>query len=362
MKKLVIILVLAGLAVGGGWYFLGSRSQGRITVLKTAVAEQGSVSRMLEATGIVKAQVGAQLKIGARATGTLTHVPVKVGDRVTRGQLLAEVDSREIRAKIAEARAQLRLAQAKAEYTEKNLPRQKTLVRKKLESQDTLDKAIQDALVARREVDAAQARLSTLMVQLSYYRIVSPIDGVVSQVTAQEGETIVSGLNVSNLVTVLDPTLLEMWIYVDETDVGQVREGQPVEFTVDAFRDRVFKGKVDTVYPEPEIRDNIVYYRALVRVSREQAEWLRPEMTTQCKIVVETRDNVLTVPNTALKWVAGQQVCYVVDSPDREPREVRPELGLAGLDRTQVTGGLKAGDVVATQLVLPGRKMGQKGL
>ena len=241
----------------------------------------------MEATGIIKAQVGAQVKIGAQATGVLESVPVKVGDRVKKGDLVAQIDARELRSRIAEARANLQLSQAKLAYMEKNLPRQQTLVQKKLSAQDSLDTALQDAEVARHTVTSSRAKLRTLEVQLSYTRIYSPIDGVVSQVAAQEGETIVSGLSVSNLITVLDPTKLEMWIYVDETDVGRVRQGLPVRYTVDSYRDRVFEGAVSRIYPEPEVRDNIVYYQTLVTVSEEQALALRPEMTTQCKIIVE---------------------------------------------------------------------------
>jgi HlyD family secretion protein len=252
------------------------------------------------------------------------------------------------------------LEQAKLSYLQKNLPRQRTLVKQKLAAQDTLDLAMQDTEMAAHSVASARAKLQTLNVQLSYTEIHSPIDGVVSQVAAQEGETIVSGLSVSNLITVLDPSRLEMWIYIDETDVGRVSTGLPVRYTVDAYRDRVFEGTVDRIYPEPEIRDNIVYYRALVRVSREQADALRPEMTTQCKVIVETKKDVLAIPNSALKWVANRQVVFVVADPEKEPRETTPELGLVGLEMSEVLSGLEEGQVVATQLVLPGSKVKKK--
>jgi HlyD family secretion protein len=362
MKKLIFILIAALLTGGGVWYFTAGQSKDEIKVLKTAEVTRGSVSKVLEATGIVKAQVGAQVKIGAQATGVLESVPVKVGDHVKKGDLIAKIDARELRARIAEARANLDLALAKLDYMEKNLPRKRTLVRKRLEAQDSLDVATQDAEMARFSADAARAKLRTLEVQLSYTNIYSPIDGVVSQVAAQEGETIVSGLSVSNLITVLNPERLEMWIYVDETDVGRVEPGLPVRYTVDAYRDKVFEGVVDRIYPEPEIRDNIVYYRTLVKVTRDQADFLRPEMTTQCKIVVQTKDDVLTVPNNALKWVKDRQVCFRVTDPEKQPEEISPELGLVGLERSEVLAGLSEGDVVATQLVLPGAKVGKKGL
>ena len=212
---------------------------------------------------------------------------------------------------------------------------------------------------AEATVAKAEATVHALETQISYTRIVSPLTGTVSLVAAQEGETIVAGLQVANLITVLDPSRLEMWIYVDETDIGQVRTGLPVEYTVDAYPDEVFNGSIATVYPEPEIRDNIVYYRALVTISPEQARLLRPEMTTQVKIITARKDNILVLPNAALKWVDGSQTVFVVRE-DQTVQEVSPELGLTGVDTSEIVSGIDKGARVATQIVLPG-KQGRAG-
>jgi RND family efflux transporter MFP subunit len=357
-KKLLIYALGALLLAGGGWYFVKkNRAATQTKVLATAHVERDTVSRVLEATGIIKAQVGASVKIGARATGAISRVYVRVGDQVKKGQVVAEIDARELQAQREEAAARVKLAEAKAHFTGLTVPRYETLTKQGLQAQSILDETLQNHKVAKAEAAAAKAAVGTLDVRISYTKIVSPIDGVVSQVTAQEGETIVAGLQVANLVTVLDPTRLEMWIYVDETDVGRVKQGLPVEFRVDSQPDRTFSGAVDRVYPEPEIRDNIVYYKALVTVDREQALSLRPEMTTQCSIVVDTRQNVLAVPNQALKWVAGKQTVFVVDKAQPDGvRRVEPKLGLPGLEKSEVLEGLAEGDEVATQIVLPGQE------
>lgn len=360
-KKALIGGVLAVLILGGVFLFL-QRGSEPVRIITVDRVQVGSVRNVLQATGIVKAQVGSLIKIGARATGILEKVFVKVGDSVKKGDLVAVVDDRELQAKLAEAEARLQLALARQAYAAKTLPRKQQLFKKRLDSQDSLDQAVQNSRVAEFEVAAARASLETLRVQSSYYKVYSPMDGVVSQVAAQEGETIVSGLNVSNLVTVLDPMRLEMWIYVDETDIGRVHVGLPVEFTVDAHMDKAFQGRIDRVYPEPEIRDNIVYYRALVSINEEQAQSLRPEMTTQCMVVVETREKVLCIPNAALKWVAGRQVVFVGEEGEKSPKEVLPQLGLQGFERSEVLSGLAEGDSIAVQLVIPGRKLGEKGL
>lgn len=370
-------------------------------VLATAEVKMGDVRKVLQATGIVKAQVGAIVRIGARATGTIKEMRVRVGDTVTAGQTIALIDDRELQAqrdqaeatlekskaeklrvddvyprRIAEADAQLKLAEAQHDYAKANAARQTQLLRQNLVSRDTQEAAQREELVtantvrarratldlnktefvkekvkAEKAVEEADAALATIDTRITYTKIVTPINGVVSQVTTQQGETVVAGLQVANLITVLDPSRLEMWIYVDETDVGQVKPDMPVEFRVDAYPDTVFKGDVDTIYPQPEIRDNIVYYQALVRLSPEEATKLRPEMTTQCQIVVRGKDGVLVIPNSALKWVDNQQAVFLVENG--KAVRVQPELGLAGLHETEVLSGLTQGQLVATQILLP---------
>lgn len=401
MKKIFIpaLVVTIVAAVVIFWRVKGGEAP--IQVLETAVVDRGSVRQVLEQTGIVKAQVGAIVKIGARATGTIEQMLVRVGDEVSQGQLVARIDSREIRSQVAEARARLQtdeaelqrvrrvgplrieearselaLTQAQANYLQNNSRRIRQLAKEGVVSRDELENALQEAEVetrrqaarqaalerARREyeedlhqaelaVKASKANLNALQVRLSYTTIHSPIDGVVSQVTAQEGETIVAGLQVANLITVLDTSRLEMWIYVDETDIGQVKPGQAAEFRVDAYPDKVFRGTIKTVYPEPEIRDNIVYYKALVAIPKRQAAWLRPEMTTQVQIVTAEKNSALRLPNAALKWIDGRQVVFQVQ-PDGTVLERMPKLGLTGLLESEVLEGLQEGDRVATQVVL----------
>lgn len=352
MKKFLVIVLLLALAGGGGYWWLQRDGEQQVKILAAEAVSRGSVRQVLEQTGIIKAQVGAMVKIGARSTGTLEKMLVRVGETVERGQLVARIDSRELRAQQAEARAQLATAQAQAAFSRGNDQRRQTLFAEKVVSREEMEQARQQAEVDAARVKAAEASLRSIDVRISYTEVYSPLSGVVSQVTAQEGETIVAGLQVANLVTVLDPERLEMWVYVDETDVGQVEPGQPVEFRVDAYPGRVFTSQVRTIYPQPEIRDNIVYYQALVDVGPEQASALRPEMTTQVQIVVAEKSDVLTLPNSALKWVDGRQVVFVKE-PGGGVRQLMPKLGLAGVSHSEIIEGLSEGDEVATQVVLP---------
>jgi len=404
VRKKIIIAILLFAASALALFWTTHRGTGKIEILKTVRVERGEVRNQLEATGIIKAQVGAIVKIGAQATGRITRMNVRVGDPVKQGDLIAAIDDRELKASEAEAEARLDRARADLSRTKTTAPlliteaeaemeaaaaqlnyavlsfeRQRQLAEADLVAKDALDDARQNAAVkksalrakvsalerirsetaedqrkAAKSLAQERAALDSIRTKLSYTRIISPLTGVVSQVAAQEGETVVTGLEVANLITVLAPTRLEMWIYVDETDIGRVIPGLPVDFQVDAYPGDVFSGSIDQIYPEPEIRDNIVYYQALVRLEKEQALRLRPEMTTQCQVIVEIKKDVLALPNAALKWVDGQQVVFVSD--DSGVRKVSPELGLSGVTHSEVLSGLSAGDAVATQLVLPGQK------
>lgn len=374
---------------------------GEPRVVATAEVSRGDVRKMIEATGVVKAQVGGLVRIGARATGTIKEMRVRVGNPVKAGEVIALIDDQELLdqlgqahatlekataekqriedvypCKIAEAEAQLKLAEAQWNYARNNATRLALLYKQNFISKDSFEVAEREELVtgstvraamatlelnrsefpreqekADKAVEESAAALQALEIRISYTEIISPIDGVVSQVGMQQGETVVAGLQVANLITVLDPARLEMWIYMDETDVGQVKVGTSVEFTMDAYPDTVFRGEVDTVRPQPEIRDSIVYYQALVRLDPRDAATLRPEMTTQCRIVAQEKHRVLVIPNSAIKWVDNQQAVFRVENG--KPEWVSPELGLAGQNTTEVISGLKEGQIVATQIVLP---------
>lgn len=389
MKKIIVFLVLAALLGASGYlgYTKLFRKEG-ITVLESAPVKLGSIRGVLVETGIIKPQVGALVKIGARATGTIVEMKVKIGDRVAQGEIIALIDDREIqkeierlRAALASARANLsqveltypeRIKEARANfnYARVNYNREKELLQYEYTTRDAVDKALSDLQatqanlkrlqeeyhtqlsMARANVAEIEAGLQRQQVNLSYTRIVAPIDGVVTEVTAQEGETIVTGLQVANLVTVLDPSRLEMWIYVDETDVGRVAMGQQVEYYVDTYPDKTFHGTIDKIYPQPEIKDNIVYYLAISKVPEAEALFLKPEMTTHVRIIYKQVNNALTAPNAAVKFEQGRQVAYKVLGPDQVVK-VELQIGIRGEDDTQIIAGVEEGDVLATRLIIP---------
>jgi multidrug efflux pump subunit AcrA (membrane-fusion protein) len=389
---LIAILIVGGIA---GYKKLYPKPQTQ--VLETGRVEKGNVRGVLVETGIIKSQVGAVVKIGARATGRLDKMLVKVGDRVKAGQFIAQIDDREVLKAIDQQKAALRVAQntlAQVEMTypqkiaeaEANLnyariarDRQQELIKKEYTTRDSLDRAenqlqaaqavltrlreefVSQESISKSTIQEIMAQLRQQEIRLSYTRIYSPLAGIVSDVTAQEGETVVAGLQVANLVTVLDPTRLEMWVYIDETDIGRAKKEQKVEYTVDTYPNRTFVGTIERINPQPVVKDNIVYYLATVKVSTEDASFLRPEMTTHAKIIMTEKVDVLTVPNAAIKFEKGRQIAYVATKGAQSVKKVELKLGVRGEERTEVLSGVSEGTELATKLVLPVASASQNG-
>jgi RND family efflux transporter MFP subunit len=359
MKKKVLIGAVAlciAIAVAAFFIFRGKgadRESGEIFTVK-----KGNVTSFTEQTGILKAQVGAIVKVGTRATGTLVALKYQIGDLVKKGELIARIDDRETVANIQNAEAQVEEAkrdvdvkEAAFAYSKVNYEREQRLLEKEYTTRDSVDKAKRDLDVAVASLELARARvlqarerLNTYRINLSYTKIYAPISGYVSAVTTQQGETVVSGLAATSLITIIDPTKLEMWIYVDETDVGRVKPGLKVEYWVDAFRDKRFHGAINLLYPQPEIRDNIVYYLAIVKIDPDDAVLLKPEMTTHVRIIIEQKKDVLVVPNNAVRFENGKSVVYIKGLKKDEPRAVT--AGIRDDRFTEILSGLQEGDKI----------------
>ncbi len=387
MKKTIIVIIVVVLLIGGIFLYK-NLTKPKTEVLETAKVVKGSIRGVLVETGIIKPQVGALVKIGARATGTIMKMNVKIGDHVNNGQLIALIDDREILKSIEQSKASLiaaqntlsqveltypdRIQEAKAnfDYAKVSYEREVSLLKNEYTTQDAVDKAksqieateanlrrLQNEyktqlIISKATIEDITAQLQQQETRLTYTRIYSPIDGIVSDVTAQEGETIVAGLQVANLVTVLNPSLLEMWIYIDETDIGKVELGQQVEYYVDTFPDKTFQGSIAKIYPQPVVKENIVYYLAIVKVPKADTQFLKPEMTTHVKIIFAEQNDITIAPNAAIKFEKGKQVAYKVTG-ENKVEKVDIKIGLRGEDNTEILSGAREGDILATKLILP---------
>lgn len=341
-----IVLLTVGLAVG--WLFpRGTGALGAPAPAvnpETALVDRRDIGATVLATGVIRPKVGAQVAVGSRASGVLEKLHVTVGDRVTAGQLLAELDRVAYAMEVERADASLRDAAAERIYAEVEHARVRQLADRSAASAAELSAA--DRLVATtraREREAA-ANLEAARVQLGYTSIRAPIDGVIASVSTQEGETVAASFAAPTFLTIVDLDRLEVWAYVDETDIGRIEVGQQARFTVDTYPDETFHGRVTAVRPTAELRDNVVNYVTVIEIEHREGTVLRPEMTATMDIVLNGRTDALSVPNSALRRDASGTFVLVPAAGSLERREVR--VGFRGSEYSELLAGVATGDLV----------------
>ncbi len=211
-----------------------------------------------------------------------------------------------------------------------------------------------DLRVASSQVAEAEAAVESAQINLSYATIRAPITGVVGSISTQEGETVAASLNAPTFITLIDLERLQVDDFVDETDIGLVRVGQEAHFTVDAYPDIVFKGKVVAIYPMATIQENVVYYDVIIRINKPVRAVLRPEMTANVRIIVDTHPQALAVVNEAIVRIGGERWVAVEDSGGNI-RKRKVTAGWVDLGYTEILSGLKEGETV----VIGGLKAGK---
>ncbi|MBK9265454.1 MAG: efflux RND transporter periplasmic adaptor subunit [Polyangiaceae bacterium] len=311
-----IALIAFLLAASGGGFAVWKKQTAttQTTQYQTQKVERGDLRVSVTATGTLKAR--STVEVGAEITGRVLQVHVNFNDKVTRGQILAEIDTETYKARVEEAQAQLtaasatlRNAKATANEAKLKVDRGKNTVAEGLLAQqdfETLEanheRAKAQIVSAGAQVTLAQASLKVAQTNLSKAVIRSPIDGVVLNRAVEPGQTVTSGLQTPVLfVLAADLGELQLNVQVDEADVGSVVEGQTATFTVDAYSQRTFDSKVLAVKNLPTAGTTIVTYEAWLSVDNEK-RLLRPGMTATATIVVDERKDVLLAPNAALRF------------------------------------------------------------
>ncbi len=311
---IALVVVLLGVGAASAAVWKQKTATTPTTQYQTQKVERGDLRVSVTATGTLKAR--STVEVGAEITGRVLQVHVNFNDKVTQGQILAEIDTETYQARVEEARAQLTAASAglqnaKATATEAKLKldRGKPMVAQGVLSQQdfeaieaSYERAKSQVVSAGAQVTLAQASLKVAQTNLSKAVIKSPIDGVVLNRAVEPGQTVTSGLQTPVLfVLAADLGELQLNVQVDEADVGSVREGQEATFTVDAYARRTFTSKVLAVKNMPTTGTSVVTYEAWLSVDNEK-RLLRPGMTATATIVVEERKSVLLAPNAALRF------------------------------------------------------------
>ncbi|MCP4902114.1 MAG: efflux RND transporter periplasmic adaptor subunit [bacterium] len=351
---LIAVICCAGLAMSLTW---GTRGADPNTVIDDFPIEVTlrDISSAVLATGIIKPSIGAEVKVGSRVSGVVARLHVEIGDKVEQGQLLGELDPTEYEARCRQAQASLENARAELTFRRLELERQEALFEGGFTSGRQLDEARARFDLAQASVKEAQARLAYDEVQLAYTRISAPISGVIAAVSTQEGETVAASLAAPTFVVLIDLDRLEVWAYVDETDIGRIQEGQRATFTVDTYPDVDFGGVVTAIYPKAEMKDNVVNYVTIINIddgtgtfrSGEARTVLRPEMTTTCRIYQETRGEIATLPSTVVHRDGAQRFVYLAEGEASTRHNVT--VGWSDGSIVEITSGLTAGQHVLSE-------------
>lgn len=313
-------------------------------VFETVAVQKRNISTSILATGIVKPKIGAEVKVGSRVSGVVKKLYVNNGDRVRKGDLLAILDDAELSARYRLEIANLDNARIALKYAGIEMERIKSLVEKDFASAQTYDNLVKEYNLAMARVASQQALVDYAATELGFAKIYAPISGVIGSVTTQEGETVSAAFTAPTFVTIVDVSRIEIWAYVDETDIGKVVTGQQASFIVDTYPGIVFKGKVSATYPKAEIRDNVVNYVAIIEIESTQEKQLRPEMTTYVTIRTNNTGNVLGIPNHAIRRQNSETIVYVLE--DGLPEIKKIKTGAKGTQMTEVIEGLKENELV----------------
>jgi multidrug efflux pump subunit AcrA (membrane-fusion protein) len=395
MQKRQIVVPVAATAVLVtlvAW-LSGSRGDAVGGSSETVTVSRRPFASTVSAIGAVKPRIGAEVRVGSRISGRVRRLRANVGDQVTRGQVIAELETADIDAHLAQRQAEVKLANARLTAIDVLAPaeeakaqadvdrftataklagdeweRQQILLKRGMSTTAEAEGARERHTVAQAQLESARrtlqlvragsaeqrkqasadaerarAALQSAAVDRSFTVITAPISGIVASVATQEGETVAAGLSAPTFLTIVDLGRLQVNAFVDEVDIGKVHVGQAATFTVDASSARDFGGRVAAIYPSATIQDNVVKYVVAVEIAEGYAGLLRPEMTAGVRLTVAER-TVLAIPARAIRREDGGSVVYVVVDGRPQARPIR--LGWRDGPWAEVVQGLAAGDRV----------------
>ena len=296
----VIVGVAAAAAVAGGaWVVLG-RGEKREVPYLTADLDRGTIVQTVTTAGTLTAVT--TVKVGSQVSGIIATLHADFNEAVTRNQVLATLDPTPFEAQVNQTRAQLQRTRVAAIDAQAKLKRQQALFQAELASEDQLDSAKAVFDQAQAQVAELEASLERAETNLRYSVIRSPIDGVVVSRDYDVGQTVAASFQAPTLFTIAeDLKRMQLTCDVDEADIGQVKNGQAVRFSVDTFPERQFAGEVAQIRLSPKVNNNVVTYPVIVSVSNEDLALL-PGMTAEVRIEVARAEDALRVPAAALRF------------------------------------------------------------
>ena len=353
LPKILLAVAVVGILGAGAWYWTARKAEGAESAYRTATIERGDIRVAISATGTLSAI--STVTVGSQISGQVTDVLVDYNSEVKKGEVLARIDPstyeaqiEQGNAQIANAQASLRQAQATLANAELDYTRKADLGRQKLVAQSDVDLARASRDQARAQVNAAQAQIrqqtastQTTRVNLDRTVIRSPVDGVVLTRTIEPGQTVAASLQAPELFTIAeDLSKMKIELAVDEADIGQVKVGQSVSFTVDAFADRQFRGEVQQVRLSATTTSNVVTYPVVVSVDNSDGTLL-PGLTVNAEIEVSKRDDILKISNAALRYKPTGEQANAAGTAQAAPQGGQNRGSGVSDDLARVAGSLQ---------------------
>ena len=363
-KKKVIFLTLAGLLLAGGIIFMMSKKGVEDDVrFQMAEVAEGDIATNITATGTIEPV--KTVDVGTQVSGIVKKLYVDYNSVVKKGQVIAELDRTNLISDLNSAQANLRTAQIELDYQKKNYARYAELKQKDLVSLSEYDVALENYRKAQENVKVAQQSVSRSKTNLGYATVYSPIDGVVISKAVEEGQTVASGFSTPTIVKIAkDLTDMQCIAKVDEADIGGVKEGQRVTFTVDAFPDDVFSGTVKQVRQSGVTTNNVVTYEVVISAPNADLK-LKPGLTANVTIYTLERSGVMSVPSAALRFtpepslmgkkyeikdVEADKKLWTLDGNVLTAHKV--EVGVSDGTRTEIISGLEEGTSVIQSFIV----------
>lgn len=363
-KKTLVIVAVAAIAALAVWLLSGGKKEEKIT-FDTAAVAPANIMNSITATGTIEPVTS--VTVGTQVSGIVSKLFVDYNSVVKKGQVIAELDKTNLMSQLNTAKTQLATAQSQLNYQTANYKRYKTLFEKGLVAADDFDNAKLSYTQAKEQVASAKEEVQRAQTNLGYATITSPIDGVVLSKSVEEGQTVAASFSTPELFTIAqDLTNMQVVADVDEADIGDVKEGERVTFTVDAYPDDTFEGEVKQVRQEATTTNNVVTYEVVISAPNADLK-LKPGLTANVTIYTAERKGVLSVPSKALRFTPQKETVgkmKIVDVANAKNKVwtiegnsiVAHKVNIAMTDgtNTQIVGGIAEGTKVVTGLNVMG--------
>lgn len=361
-KNYVTFLVIGIIAIFGiGFLLLVFKSNhSSASKYKTEAIDRGEIIQSVSASGTLNPVTLVQ--VGTQVSGTVSKLYVDFNSSVIPGQKLAEIDPVLLKAQLLQSEGALESAHANVKLTQANLERSKKLREKNFISQADLDTAQAAFESAQAQVKATEGQVDHDRANVNYATIVSPTTGTIVSRNVDVGQTVAASFQTPTLFAIAeDLKKMQIIATISEADIGAVRNGQRVEFTVDAYRDRQFVGIVSQIRLNATVIQNVVNYNVAIDVDNDDGALL-PGMTAFVNVIVAKKSNILRIPNTALQFrpmqvepteqkEAGQKGVYIIKN--EKLHLVKVKTGIIGDKFTELLGGdLKEGEKVVVEEIL----------